>query len=679
MIMILKISHHGPSDARHNPSQLLRLLSKDVCFICHGDQHASIGFLIPRSLILKRWQSALASDHQTTIVTFRVILFSIHSDEWKSFQSQHQIALRYKWRRYNLIPAESRFKTSCSIDKDKYMMKAQVQMSKSSAISDVQALPQIHRTPTLLASTKPRTYDDLTDKEKIHEECDIRSTNIVLQGLPPDVYNLVNHHTIAKEIWDRVKLLIEGAELSLQERELKLYNEFDRFTSEKGETIHAYYLSKFVTDVKLATDMHESSFDQLYVYLRQHEVHANEVRMMRERFPDPLALYHQQLSPIAQQFYTSLPQPQPYEVQVHQQSYSVPVVHQTLVVHQQTYQAPVVQQQSPAVFPQLNSGLVVPSFLLADDPIASSRAKGNAIGTGVNINIGTFIANQIKTNDLDAFNSDCDEAPSASAILMAKLSAYDSDVLSKVPNYNTYQDNNVIDQSVQEMQYSQQPIFVDDSNIEITSDSNVISHKNLSTTIEVLKKETKEKEDKYIEEIIYLEKKKKALENIVYKQAQRKKPALYCGHTIVKKHDPLSMIDSEETLDLPKATRLKMNEKQNDPIVKEKRDALEFLAFFEIKDLKAQLQANNTSISKLKEHIAMLKGKSMSDCIVLVNNLNVISPRMYKLDLQPLSPKLRKNMKAHVDYLKQTKEHADILNDIIKQARALKPSDNALD
>nr|GEV58785.1 hypothetical protein [Tanacetum cinerariifolium] len=73
----------------------------------------------------------------------------------------------------------------------------------------------------------------LTDKEKIREECDIRATNIVLQGLPPDVYNLVNHHTVTKEIWDQVKLLIEGTELSLQERESKLHNEFDRFMSEK--------------------------------------------------------------------------------------------------------------------------------------------------------------------------------------------------------------------------------------------------------------------------------------------------------------------------------------------------------------------------------------------------------------------------------------------------------------
>ncbi|GJV70016.1 hypothetical protein Tco_1485525 [Tanacetum coccineum] len=30
-----------------------------------------------------------------------------------------------------------------------------------------------------------------------------------------------------------------------------------------------------------------------------------------------------------------------------------------------------------------------------------------------------------QTNDLDVFDSDCDEAPSASSILMAKLSLYD--------------------------------------------------------------------------------------------------------------------------------------------------------------------------------------------------------------------------------------------------------------
>nr|GEY27934.1 hypothetical protein [Tanacetum cinerariifolium] len=50
-------------------------------------------------------------------------------------------SVRVRWR-YNFIPVESRFKTPSSIIKDKFMMKAQVHVSMSSAISDVQALPQ---------------------------------------------------------------------------------------------------------------------------------------------------------------------------------------------------------------------------------------------------------------------------------------------------------------------------------------------------------------------------------------------------------------------------------------------------------------------------------------------------------------------------------------------------------
>ncbi|GJT20180.1 hypothetical protein Tco_0878886 [Tanacetum coccineum] len=60
-------------------------------------------------------------------------------------------------------------------------------------------------------------------------------------GLPPDVYAIVNHHKVTKEIWDKVKLLMQGTKLSLQERECKLYDEFDKFTFVKGETLYQYY------------------------------------------------------------------------------------------------------------------------------------------------------------------------------------------------------------------------------------------------------------------------------------------------------------------------------------------------------------------------------------------------------------------------------------------------------
>ncbi|GJZ88684.1 hypothetical protein Tco_0660466 [Tanacetum coccineum] len=43
---------------------------------------------------------------------------------------------------------------------------------------------------------------------------DIRATNIILQGLPKDIYSLINHYTDAKDIWDNVKMLLEGSELA---------------------------------------------------------------------------------------------------------------------------------------------------------------------------------------------------------------------------------------------------------------------------------------------------------------------------------------------------------------------------------------------------------------------------------------------------------------------------------
>ncbi|GKA18542.1 hypothetical protein Tco_0698457 [Tanacetum coccineum] len=134
-------------------------------------------------------------------------------------------------------------------------------------------------------TTRTKRYEELSVAKKLQAECDLKATNIILQGLPPDVYAIVNHHKVAKEIWDRVKLLMQGTKLSLQEKGCKLYDEFDKFSFVKGETLY----HKFVTDVKLDRDLHTSNYDQLYSYLEQHEAHANETRLMRERYQDPLA------------------------------------------------------------------------------------------------------------------------------------------------------------------------------------------------------------------------------------------------------------------------------------------------------------------------------------------------------------------------------------------------------
>ncbi|GKD47315.1 integrase, catalytic region, zinc finger, CCHC-type containing protein, partial [Tanacetum coccineum] len=70
--------------------------------------------------------------------------------------------------------------------------------------------------------------------------------------------------------------------------------------------------SKFMTDVKLVKDLHTNNFDQLHAYLQQYEIHANEVRIMREHNQDPLALVanHQMTSPHFNTYQSSYNNPQ---------------------------------------------------------------------------------------------------------------------------------------------------------------------------------------------------------------------------------------------------------------------------------------------------------------------------------------------------------------------------------
>ncbi|GJY15734.1 hypothetical protein Tco_0386156 [Tanacetum coccineum] len=135
----------------------------------------------------------------------------------------------------------------------------------------------------------------------------MKATNIILQGLPADIYSLVNHHRVAKDLWERVQLLMQGASLTKQERECKMYDAFDKFTHIKGETLHKYYLrfTQLINDMNINNmkieqfqDLHTTNFDQPHAYLEQHELHANEVYLLRERNQDPLAFVaNQQMTP----------------------------------------------------------------------------------------------------------------------------------------------------------------------------------------------------------------------------------------------------------------------------------------------------------------------------------------------------------------------------------------------
>nr|GEZ52684.1 hypothetical protein [Tanacetum cinerariifolium] len=260
-------------------------------------------------------------------------------------------------------------------------------------------------------------------------------------------------------------------------------------------------------------------------------------------------------------------------------------------------------------------------------------------------------ASQILDEDQLAFLAD-----PTKVILMGNLSSCDPEVLFEVPYSDSYP-NDMINQDMQQMQYSEQT-YVDDfkdneihsahldkenqtnkmvnesltaelerykeritifeqrlnqeiDTLKETLSNNVKEKEFLTQTLTVFKTESKEKESKYVNKEIVLEKQNKELEKIIcemyqstqamhmltkphvyyddtHKQtlgyqnlfylikAQLIQPALYDGIVIAKEHAMIFLIDDEETLILEEESRSKMLDKQNYPI--------DYLSLNKIKD-----------------------------------------------------------------------------------------------
>ncbi|GKC65932.1 hypothetical protein Tco_1098530 [Tanacetum coccineum] len=398
----------------------------------------------------------------------------------------------------------------------------------------------------------------------------------------------------------------------------------------------------------------------------------------------------------------------------------------------------------------------------------------------------------------------------AKAVLMANLCSYGLDVLSEV-SFSENTNNDMLNQSVQEMTYSKPSQFVEHPDEDIHSDSNIIlysqylsetqnaatnkdnlmANESLSAELERYKEQLRNTE-------IALEKKVKELDNIIckmgqsaqivhmltkpqvfydnnlnqalgfqnpfyLKKAQQIRPILYDGNVTAKETNVISIADSEETLMLEEenfgkcfvlqrelsdeqALHPNTDQSASSPVKIEAPQELSkkntsvnqiepsFDQLFELNNLKAELQAKDTTIEKLKTNIKRLnktsttnnvkkdideietinielehtvmkliaenehlettykqlydsikpstekvfvttalkndlrkfKGKDIVDNAAQASNATTIGPGMYKLDLVTLAPKDKNNRKTHIYYLKHTMEHAAILRVIVE-------------
>ncbi|GJU78888.1 retrovirus-related pol polyprotein from transposon TNT 1-94 [Tanacetum coccineum] len=349
-----------------------------------------------------------------------------------------------------------------------------------------------------------------------------------------------------------------------------------------------------------------------------------------------------------------------------------------------------------------------------------------------------------QADDLDAYDSDCDELNSAKIALMANLSRNGSDALTEVHN----QDNlnyDLFNQSEQIMTSSEQSNDVSQSETDIISDSNIIPYSqylsetqqetvqnsNSSAQQDVLilyKEEIKDlKEKQNVENSFsgsneqFDEKKIKQLDNIIFKRGQyaqtvhmmlkskfdddhssnkatvleknlvclkkarESKPKLMTGDTILKM-DPIVVKNErllEQAIDkdiVKTVVNLSVNAngenvtecqkcleletelvKKKDFVDKETYDKL-------CNELKAQSQAKDTVIVKLKEQIKSLRGNGEDSSVKMdmdeIETLNIeLEHRVTKLVTE--NEHLKQTYKQLYDSIKpkrvQSKEQCDAL------------------
>ncbi|GKB78146.1 hypothetical protein Tco_0945041 [Tanacetum coccineum] len=230
-----------------------------------------------------------------------------------------------------------------------------------------------------------------------------------------------------------------------------------------------------------------------------------------------------------------------------------------------------------------------------------------------------------QTEDLDTYDSDCDDLSTTHAVLKANISNYGSDVISEAnKEHNNESITTELERYKERVKTLEQRLNIDLSSREKMIDSQmddmirkklalkeqiysleqnlskqIKEKESLFKTFTIFENESKEKENKYMENEIDLEKKIKELDNIIckagqsaqtvhmltkpqafydnthkqaigyqnsfyLKKAQRIKPTLYDGVVMSNTHVVMLVIDDEETLILKQESRLKMFEKAKD-------------------------------------------------------------------------------------------------------------------
>nr|GEU78583.1 copia protein [Tanacetum cinerariifolium] len=340
---------------------------------------------------------------------------------------------------------------------------------------------------------------------------------------------------------------------------------------------------------------------------------------------------------------------------------------------------------------------------------------------------GLLNATTVKTEDLDTYDSDCDDISNAKAVLMANISNYGSDVISEFDSVvKKMTTTNARTEGEWGFEHTK-AVFNNKIIPFLKSLKDVINVFDKDILNEIMEVETvfNQMDDAVQYESVNMERKiYESCDKCFNLDAELLK-SQNTHNDLLKRYSQLEKhcISLELSIQLNQEIFQKHESCDN-------QNALEIPEFFENNDLKAQLQDKDTTICKFKKIIKSMREKSKEEnvnydyCKIETNNVE-LENSVAKLLLEnkrlcnefnhvkqvfkeqfdsikktrvctkeqsdslidKLNLKFAENedfkaqiqdKKAHIGYLKYTQKQADILRGIVKQAKAKPPLDNAL-
>ncbi|GKC97728.1 copia protein [Tanacetum coccineum] len=92
----------------------------------------------------------------------------------------------------------------------------------------------------------------VTAEEKKTQKIDHLARSLLIQGLPNDIYSLIDSNDTAKDLWDALERQMRGSEYGEQDRKAAILYEYENFKATEGEQLLDTYLRylQVINDLK---------------------------------------------------------------------------------------------------------------------------------------------------------------------------------------------------------------------------------------------------------------------------------------------------------------------------------------------------------------------------------------------------------------------------------------------